>query len=178
MRLGGENSITNAVNPEQVATSVLAGKPVDLEVFTILGLDLQAVADRIDTLVSPDPSKPRFMREDIPAGWIRLLEMGVSACCWRAAQEEGSALTLIQCKEKFGELRLLFDVVGTADLKEAVTAITTWARSMSVGVCGLFGTPGRLMTDGWIIPLSKEALALRHCNRYEFQRRLRMPPRT
>ncbi|WP_394227916.1 hypothetical protein [Paracoccus marcusii] len=170
--------MTHAVEPEQVAASVLAGKPVDAKAFGISGLDLQPVADRIDRLISPDPAKPRFMREDIPAGWIRLLDMAVSACCWRAAQQEGSALTLIQCKEKFGELRLLFDVVGTAELKNDVTTITTWARTASVGVCGLFGTPGRLMTDDWIIPLSEEAVDLRNCNPREFQHRSRMPSRT
>lgn len=170
--------MTYAVEPEQVAASVLAGKPVDPKAFGISGVDLQTVADRIDRLVSPDPAKPRFLREDIPAGWIRLVDMAVSACCCRAAQEERSALTLIQCKEKFGELRLLFDVVGTAELEEDVTAITTWARTASVGVCGLFGTPGRLMTDGWIIPLSEEAVNLRNCNPREFRRRSRMLSRT
>lgn len=170
--------MTHAAEPDQVAASILAGEPVDAEAFGISGLDLQAVADRIDRLVSPDPAKPQFMRGDIPAGWIRLLDMTISACYWRAAQENGAVLILIQCKEKFGELRLLFDVVGTAELEEDVTAMTTWARTTSVGVCGLFGTPGRLVTDGWIIPLSEEALALRNCDRYEFQRRSRMPPRT
>jgi len=168
----------HAVESEQVAAYVLAGKQIAPEAFGISGLDPKAVADRIDRLVSPDPEKPRFMRENIPVGWMRLLDMAISACCWRAAQEEGSVLILIQCKEKFGELRLLFNVVGTAELEEDVTAITTWARTTSVGVCGLFGTPGRLATNGWIIPLSEEAVALRNCDRHEFQRRSRMPTRT
>lgn len=169
--------MTCEFDPAHLAAAILAGKAVAPEAFNISVSNVRKVADRIDSLVSPDPSKPRFMRGNIPAGWIRLLEIAVTACCWRAGQEAGAILKLIQCKEKFGELRVMFDVQGTPKLEVDIAAITTWTRTTSIGICALYGTPGRLTTDGWIIPLSAEAITLRHRDLHEFRRQSRVPSR-
>jgi hypothetical protein len=109
------------------------------------------------------------LRGDVPASWYRLLAIAVEASCRRAGTEPTAEITLMQCKEKFGELRLLFDVEGSTELKSDIETITTWARRQSTSVCAAYGTPAWMTRDGWIIPLSKEAIALRARDRMAFR---------
>lgn len=160
-----------------MASNILAGKQVDPDSFSIADFNIAEAADKIDQLVSPDPARPRYMRGDVPAGWYRLLSMAVGAACWRAGQELGASITLIQCKEKFGELRLLFTTQGSATLKADIEAIAAWARSQSTTVCAAYGTQAEITHDGWIIPLSDEAIALRSRDLLAFRKQTAAPAR-
>lgn len=160
------------------ASDILAGKRVDPDSFSIADFDIAEAADRIDELVSPDPIRPRYMRGDVPAGWYRLLATAVEAACRRASKEPTADFTLIQCKETFGELRLLFAIEGSKELKGEIETITTWACSQSMTVCAAYGTPARMTRAGWIIPLSREAIALRARDRIAFRKLTAAPPRS
>lgn len=165
-------------NATVTASDILSGRAIDLASFAIADFDLTDAADRIDALMSPDPERPRYMRRDVPAGWYRLLATAVEAVFQRAGTEPSAELTLMQCKEKFGELRVLFAVEGSANLKSEIETITTWARDQSTSVCAAYGTPARMTRDGWIIPLSKEAIALRARDRMAFRQQTAAPPRS
>ncbi|WP_405402666.1 hypothetical protein [Paracoccus sp. Ld10] len=89
---------------------------MDPYAFSVSDFDIAEAADRIDALVSPDPERPRYMRGDVPAGWYRLLAIAVDAACRRAGTAPSAEITLMQCKEKFGKLRLLFAVEGSKEL--------------------------------------------------------------
>ena len=160
------------------ASDIFAGRTIDSASFSIADFDIAEAADRIDALVSPDPERPRYMRGDVAAGWYRLLAIAVEASCRRAGTEPTAKITLMQCKEKFGELRLLFAVEGSTELKTEIETITTWARSQSTSVCAAYGTPARMTRDGWIIPLSKEAIALRARDRMAFRQQTAAPARS
>lgn len=160
------------------ASDILAGENVDPDAFIVFNFDIAEAADRIDALVSPDPERPRYMRGDVPAGWYRLLAITVEAACRRAGTEPSAEITLMQCKEKFGELRLLFAVKGSKELKSEIEAITIWARGQSTSVCAAYGTPAQMTGDGWIIPLSKEAVALRARDRMAFRKQTAAPARS
>lgn len=160
------------------ASNILAGKNVDPDAFSVSDFDIAEAADRIDALVSPDPERPRYVRGDVPAGWYRLLAIAVDAACQRAGTEPSAEITLMQCKEKFGELRLLFAVEGSKELKSEVEAITIWARSQSTCVCAAYGTPARMTRDGWIVPLSKEGVTLRARDRLAFRKQTAAPARS
>lgn len=160
------------------ASDILAGTNVDPDAFSVSDFDIAEAADRIDALVSPDPERPRYMRGDVPAGWYRLLAIAVDAACRRAGTEPSAKITLMQCKEKFGELRLLFVVEGSEELKSEIETITIWARGQSTSVCAAYGTAARMTRDGWIIPLSKEAIALRARDRTAFRKQTAAPARS
>lgn len=160
------------------ASDILAGKNVDPDAFIVSDFDIAEAADRIDALVSPDPERPRYMRGDVPAGWYRLLAIAIEAACRRVGTEPSAEIALMQCKEKSGELRLLFAVEGSKELKSEIEAITIWARDQSTSLCAAYGTPARMTRDGWIIPLSKEAVALRARDRMAFRKQTTAPVRS
>ena len=161
----------------RLCLDILAGAFPPAEAFEVSAADARKLADRIDSLVCPCPAHPTFLRRDLPVGWLRLVEMAITTCCWRAEQEQGSALLLLQCKEKFGELRLLFDVTGSEPLVADIAALTSWARQTSRGICAIFGTPATLTTECWIVPLSGAAIALRDRDRRQFRIRAVVPER-
>lgn len=95
------------------------------------------------------------MRGDVPRGWYRLLAIAVDAACRRAGIEPPAEIMLMQCKEEFGELRLLFAIKGSGSLKSNIETIATWARGQSPPVCAAYGTSARMTKDGWIVLLSR-----------------------
>lgn len=164
-------------NATVTASDILSGRVIDPASFAIADFDIVGAADRIDALMSPDPERPLYMRRDVPAGWYPLLATAVEAVFRRAGTEHSAEITLMQCKEKFGELRLLFAVEGSKELKSEIETITTWARGQSTSVCAAYGTPARMTRDGWIIPLSKEAIKLRARDRMAFRTLTAAPSR-
>lgn len=163
--------------PESSAPDILAGRQFDENSFSIAEFNIAGAAEHIDQLVSPDPARPRYLRRDVPAGWYRLLALAVEAVCWRGAQEKDASIALIQCKEKFGELRLFFTVQGSDALKADIEIITSWARGQSSTVCAAYGTKAQITRDGWIIPLSENAIALRARDPAAFRQQTAAPDR-
>ena len=89
-------------------SDILAGRNVDPDAFSIFVFNIAEADDRFDALVLPDPERTRYVRGDVPAGWYRLLAIANDAACWRTGTEHSAKITLMQRKEKFGKLRLLF----------------------------------------------------------------------
>lgn len=48
------------------------------------------------------------------------------------------------CKEKFGELWLLFTVEGSDALRADIETIASWVRGQSSTVCAAYGTKAQM----------------------------------
>lgn len=83
----------------------------------------------------------------LPAGWATLVRDALGAALCRIAQSGASQVTILVGKEKFGELRLVFEETGDADLDRDLQAIGTWAAEQSRHRCAGTGEPGEITTD-------------------------------
>lgn len=106
------------------------------------------------------------MQRDYPAfftvypecngGWESLLREIFDVI--QAKVKNPDNFTLLQVKEKFGELRFYYQLQNVEnDVAEAVSAAVEAAERKSLETCELTGKPGTLVSrDGWLRVLSDE----------------------
>lgn len=124
--------------------------------------DRDAVIQEIEVILQDDRLDARAVAlRYIPGGWATLLRDVLRALLHSLAQVPGQRVTILVCKEKAGELRLVTQKTGDDHLDSEIRMISHWVALQSRERCAVTGQPGQMTFDGWIIPLTTEFAELK-----------------
>ena len=137
--------------------------------------DRHAVIGDIKTILQDDRLDARAVElRYLPGGWATLLRDGLRALLHAVSQVPGQRVTILVCKEKAGELRLVIQKTGDDDLDREIGMISDWVTGQSRERCAVTGQTGQMTFDGWIIPLTAEFAGLKRSDPAAFRKAVAM----
>lgn len=137
--------------------------------------DRDAVIQELKTILQDDRLDARAVElRYLPGGWATLLRNGLRALLHAVSQVPGQKVTILVCKEKAGELRLVIQTTGDDDLDREIRMISDWVTGQSREQCAVTGQPGQMTFDGWIIPLTAECAGLKRSDPDAFRKAVAM----